>query len=255
MTINTRPARKADVTELSHALGRAFYDDPVSVWIMPDDKARAARQRKFFAAIARHHHLAGGGVEVASDGSDDRCGGAVGSAGPLEAVGARTTDDVAVVHFRIRVERDDGPQTRPAARSDEETSPRGTALVSRCDRQRPAVRGKGYGQALMRSRLDRVDAEHAPAYLESSKAENVPYYQRFGFEVSGELVVPMAARPCGRCGGRRAEGSAATVWTAGTPTGVDYRPAALGLPAVKSPPEPSSQGTQRSMSRPNGSAT
>src|SRR5437588_12336195 len=69
MTIPTRPARKADVTELSHALGRAFSDDPVSVWIMPDAKARAARQRKFCAAIARHHHLAGGGVEVATDGS------------------------------------------------------------------------------------------------------------------------------------------------------------------------------------------
>jgi predicted N-acetyltransferase YhbS len=52
------------------------------------------------------------------------------------------------------------------------------------------VRGKGYGQALMRSRLDRVDAEHAPAYLESSKPENVPYYQRFGFEVTGEIVIP-----------------------------------------------------------------
>ena len=54
----------------------------------------------------------------------------------------------------------------------------------------PSVRGKGYGQALMQSRLDRVDAEHAPAYLESSKSENVPYYERFGFEVTGELVVP-----------------------------------------------------------------
>lgn len=52
------------------------------------------------------------------------------------------------------------------------------------------VRGQGYGQALMRSRLDRVDAEHAPAYLESSKPENVPYYQRFGFEVAGEIVLP-----------------------------------------------------------------
>jgi predicted N-acetyltransferase YhbS len=68
-----------------------------------------------------------------------------------------------------------------------------------------SVRGKGYGQALMQSRLDRVDAEHAPAYLESSKAENVPYYQRFGFEVTGEITCPMAARRCGRCGGRRAE--------------------------------------------------
>src|ERR1700743_1016125 len=58
MTIHTRPGGKADVSELSHALGRAFFDDPVSIWIMPDDKARAARQRKFFAALARHHHLA-----------------------------------------------------------------------------------------------------------------------------------------------------------------------------------------------------
>ena len=52
------------------------------------------------------------------------------------------------------------------------------------------ARGKGYGQALMQSRLDRVDAEHAPAYLESSNAENVPYYQRSGFEVTGEIVIP-----------------------------------------------------------------
>ena len=49
--------------------------------------------------------------------------------------------------------------------------------------------GKGYGQALMESRLDRIDAEHAPAYLESSKSENVAYYQRFGFEVTGEIVL------------------------------------------------------------------
>ncbi|MGA8128295.1 MAG: GNAT family N-acetyltransferase, partial [Mycobacterium sp.] len=68
MTIQTRPARKADITELSHALGRAFYDDPVSVWIMPDDRARAAHLRKFFATVTRHHHLAGGGAEVACDG-------------------------------------------------------------------------------------------------------------------------------------------------------------------------------------------
>jgi predicted N-acetyltransferase YhbS len=53
----------------------------------------------------------------------------------------------------------------------------------------PTVRGKGFGQALMRSRLDRVDAEHAPAYLESTKHENVPYYQRFGFTVTREIVL------------------------------------------------------------------
>ena len=54
----------------------------------------------------------------------------------------------------------------------------------------PTVRGKGYGPLLMHSRLDRCDAEHAPAYLEASKPDLVPYYQRFGFEVSGEIKLP-----------------------------------------------------------------
>ncbi len=54
----------------------------------------------------------------------------------------------------------------------------------------PDVRGQGFGNALMRSRLDRCDAEHAPAYLESSNPDNVPYYQRFGFEITGEIALP-----------------------------------------------------------------
>jgi predicted GNAT family N-acyltransferase len=54
----------------------------------------------------------------------------------------------------------------------------------------PTVRGAGFGQALMHSRLDRCDAEHAPAYLEASKPDLVPYYSRFGFDVTGEIKLP-----------------------------------------------------------------
>jgi ribosomal protein S18 acetylase RimI-like enzyme len=54
----------------------------------------------------------------------------------------------------------------------------------------PTVRDDGFGQALMRSRLGRCDAEHVPAYLESSNPDNVPYFQRFGFEVTGEITLP-----------------------------------------------------------------
>ena len=53
-----------------------------------------------------------------------------------------------------------------------------------------AARGGGYGTALLKSRLDRCDASGTPAYLESSKESNVPYYERFGFAVTREIVVP-----------------------------------------------------------------
>ena len=38
--------------------------------------------------------------------------------------------------------------------------------------------------------MPRCDAEGLPAYLESSKERNVPYYERFGFRVTRELAMP-----------------------------------------------------------------
>jgi ribosomal protein S18 acetylase RimI-like enzyme len=190
MTIRTRPAQKADISELSHALGRAFYDDPVSIWTMPDDKARAARLRKFFASITRHHHLAGGGAEVASDGST------IGAAALWDPPGRWKQSSREQLMMLPSFILGFGPRLTTARKLNglldqmkqhHTEEPHWYLAVIGSD---TSVRGQGYGQALMRSRLDRVDAEHAPAYLESSKAENVPYYQRFGFEVTGEMVLP-----------------------------------------------------------------
>jgi GNAT superfamily N-acetyltransferase len=190
MTIDTRPARKADITELSHVLGRAFYDDPVSVWMMPDDTTREADLRRFFATVTRHHHLAGGGCEVASDVS------AIGAAALWDPPGrwkqSRREQLMMMPSlflrfgWRLAVSRHLG-EVLELMKEQHPEEPHWYLAVIGSD---TTVRGKGYGQALMRSRLDRVDAEHAPAYLESSKPENVPYYQRFGFEVTGEIVLP-----------------------------------------------------------------
>lgn len=54
----------------------------------------------------------------------------------------------------------------------------------------PAARGARFGHALMRSRLDRCDAEGCPAYLENTKPKNEGYYTRFGFEITGEMKLP-----------------------------------------------------------------
>jgi GNAT superfamily N-acetyltransferase len=190
MTINARPGGKADIAALAHVLGRAFYDDPVSMWITPDDKQRAAHLTKFFGAVTRHHHLAGGGVEVAHDES------AIGAAALWDPPGRwkqTPREQLMMVPsfirgfgLRLSVGRKFGDLLELMKRHHPE-EPHWYLAVIGSD---PTVRGKGFGQLLMRSRLDRVDAEHAPAYLESSKPENVPYYERFGFEVTGEIILP-----------------------------------------------------------------
>lgn len=54
----------------------------------------------------------------------------------------------------------------------------------------PAQQGKGFGKALMHRKLADADASGMPAYLESSKSANIPFYQSFGFEVAGEVKLP-----------------------------------------------------------------
>lgn len=51
----------------------------------------------------------------------------------------------------------------------------------------PARQGKGYGAVLMEHAVRRCDESGLPAYLESSNPANVPFYERFGFQVMGKI--------------------------------------------------------------------
>jgi ribosomal protein S18 acetylase RimI-like enzyme len=54
----------------------------------------------------------------------------------------------------------------------------------------PEHRGHGVGMSLLSESLDRIDAEHAPAYLESSNPANNHRYERCGFGAVGEFFPP-----------------------------------------------------------------
>ena len=47
---------------------------------------------------------------------------------------------------------------------------------------------KGLGGALLTHRLEVCDSTHMPAYLETQKPENLPFYERFGFSVLEEIT-------------------------------------------------------------------
>jgi len=66
----------------------------------------------------------------------------------------------------------------------------------------PAHQGKGIGSALLRHALNASDSQKVLAYLEATSPQNVPLYERHGFEALGSIqvadsppVVPMLRKP------------------------------------------------------------
>ena len=168
-------------------MSRAFFDDPVTSWVLPDERARSARLVRMFATMTRHHHLAGGGVEVACDGP------AIGAAAmwdPPDRWRHTGREQLAMLPNFVRVFGLRSARARALLELMKRVHPEEPHWYLAAIGSDPAVRGRGFGQALMQSRLDRCDAEYCPAYLESSKPENVPYYERFGFTVTREIVLP-----------------------------------------------------------------
>lgn len=185
--IDVRPTRKADIPALARVLGRAFHDDPVMAWVQPDAARRKAALPGLFSALTRHHFLAGRGAEVAV--SED----GIAAAALWDPPGGwqqSPREQLAMLPGVIRAFRGRLAAGRVVTDLMKEHHPEEPHWYLGIIGSDPAVRGSGFGHALMSSRLDRCDAEYAPAYLESSNPDNIPYYQRFGFEVTGELALP-----------------------------------------------------------------
>jgi GNAT superfamily N-acetyltransferase len=169
-------------------LARAFDDDPVMAYMLPDPASRAARLPRVFRTLARHQHLPeAGGIELARDG--DRIVGAAMWDPPGRWRQGRIRELMMLPGlfraFGSGMSR--GGAVADTMRAKHPEEPHWYLAVLRTD---PSARGAGHGRALLDSRLDKCDAEHCPAYLESSKASNVPYYERFGFTVREEITIP-----------------------------------------------------------------
>ncbi|MGF7123656.1 GNAT family N-acetyltransferase [Rhodococcus sp. TAF43] len=188
MAAVVRPVTRPDIPALSRALAEAFDDDPVMSWMLPDASKRPAGLARLFAAEIRYHHLSGGGAELAESADGTIVGGALWDPpgrwkqSAFDSFLSLPTVARALGRY-LRV----GAEVSHALESAHPTEPHWyLATIGTSS----AGRGGGYGKALLNSRLSRCDAEAAPAYLESSKHANIPYYERFGFEVTGEIVIP-----------------------------------------------------------------
>lgn len=187
MTVDTTLAnqiREATIDEepaLSDALARAFYDDPVLGWLMPNEGKRLRRLRKFFGLDLRHMAFRRGTVWR----NEDRTGACLvmppgeWRLPPLVAIG-HTSGFLRVFGARLPVAL--ALQSLMELRHLRE--PHHYVLAVGVV---PELQGNGVGSALMRPMLDQCDAAGLPSYLEASSERSAALYERLGFRCEREL--------------------------------------------------------------------
>jgi GNAT superfamily N-acetyltransferase len=182
---DVRSLTPGDLDAAGGALARAFADDPVMRYLTPrlSDEERGRRTIPFYRAEAKQR-ARGPGAWVSS---------AVEGVALWAPPGRwRTTvrDGIALAWPILRAS---GPRvvgSLPVLSRMEKVHPREPHWYLAILGTDPVHQGKGVGGALLQPTLDRCDREGLPAYLESSKESNVPYYERFGWRVTSELALP-----------------------------------------------------------------
>jgi GNAT superfamily N-acetyltransferase len=182
------PLRETQVEHAGFVLARAFYDDPFMTYAFPNDDHRF-RELPWFMSVAVRSALRVGRVDTNARGAgaavwlppgtpelDDSLLAANGFRDAPRRLGEETLrrfggnmDHLGEWHRRLMPER------------------HWYLMILGVD---PPYQGRGVGGELMQPILAECDRHGVPAYLETQKARNVPFYRKHGFEVVQETEAP-----------------------------------------------------------------
>jgi ribosomal protein S18 acetylase RimI-like enzyme len=179
MTTLVRPAREEDVDAMCVSLAAAFEDDPVMNFLIPDGARRLDKLRRFFV-----QHLPHGGCYT----TEDRVAGAL-----WDPPGQWKMSNSAILRSMPTLVSVLGARSITALRTlaeIEKLHPQEPHWYLAVLGTAPDRQGKGLGSSLMAPVLEACDRDGLPAYLESSKDTNVPFYERHGFAVTREIPLP-----------------------------------------------------------------
>jgi GNAT superfamily N-acetyltransferase len=177
-------ATGADLGGMADALADAFWNDPVMSWILKDDQSRSRRLARLFGVQLRGHYLPLDTVWT----TPDHAGAAL-WAPPGHAI-IKPTTILRYLPDMLRALGRHGPRALRTLNHVERLHPTQPHWYLGVLGTRTADQGKGIGSAVLAPALERCDSEGLPAYLESSKHQNIAFYRRHGFEETGEIDLP-----------------------------------------------------------------
>jgi GNAT superfamily N-acetyltransferase len=187
--ISTTRLAAQQLAEAGAMLGRAFFDDPMMAYIMPDDAKRPKPLTWFMTASARYAQRYGEVYTTEGQPEGAACWLPPGEhkVSPLRMV------QVGLLAAPFRMGITSFRRFLTVVNHVEHLHDRDMAerhwylMVLGVD---PPRQGRGVGGTLIQPILARADAEHLPCYLETMKPRNVPFYERHGFQVLVEDDIP-----------------------------------------------------------------
>jgi GNAT superfamily N-acetyltransferase len=183
-----RNAGADDVAVVADIAARGFYDDPVMTWMFRDDHLRLDQLGFVFAGLAEGF-LLDGVIHLLEDACTslwrspgfDHSQRLPGRTKPMSEeenpVAATFTEDIQE-RFGI---------LRAALGAAHPHQPHWYLNVLSTV---PERQSQGLGARTLDPVLAICDSERIPAYLESSNPRNIPFYERQGFVLTGEIPLP-----------------------------------------------------------------
>lgn len=179
----------AQITGAGRVLGRAFWDDPATIYIFPEDARRSEPLTWFMTKAARYGELFGEPYTTA--------GRPEGAAIWLPPGETEVTDDRMAEAGLDEMPSVFGEESMgrfenllghlDTLHKRDMTDPHWYLFILGVD---PPRQGQGVGGALLQPVLQRADADRLPCYLETMKVRNLAFYRKHGFEVVIEDDLP-----------------------------------------------------------------
>jgi len=189
--LDARVAGTADVGAVTETITLAFQNDPVWSWVFPDAEQRPAQFRRWwplFVESAVPH-----GWTWMAERAATIAPAIAATIAMWTPPGAEELTHEAERRIPSLLEEllgDRAPVALEGLLRFETAHPRDEphyylGFVATHD----DYRGRGIGERLLAQNLEQIDAEHLPAYLESSNPRNLARYERLGFRPREEFAV------------------------------------------------------------------